>query len=250
MKKEILGVRFDALTMDEAADAAGRLLAEKRGGFIVTANPEILLEARKDEAYRAVLNGADLTFCDGIGVILAGRILGTAVPERVTGSDLTPRLLERLAAEGGSVFLYGAKPGVAEKAAVNLLTDYPGLRIAGTENGYISDDADLLRRLEKTKPDLILAGLGAPKQERWMAAHRRDTDAVMIGVGGLLDVFAGNVPRAPVIWRRLGLEWLYRTAREPRRITRVIRLPLILLAALRERIRSGKKDTGPKTAVK
>ena len=235
MKINILGVAFDALTLGEAEERADALLCSGAGGYIVTANPEIVLRCREDAAYAAAVNGAKLVLADGVGDLCAARILGTPLPGRVAGADLVPRLLSRLAERGGSVFLYGARPGVAERAGESLQSACPGLRIAGTENGYISDETALLEALEREKPDLLLLGLGAPRQELWMAENRQRTPAVMIGVGGLLDVFAGDIPRAPEAWQRLGLEWLYRLLREPRRFKRVIRLPKILLLALRER---------------
>ena len=235
MKINILGVAFDALTLGEAEERADALLSSGAGGYIVTANPEIVLRCREDAAYAAAVNGAKLVLADGVGDLCAARILGTPLPGRVAGADLVPRLLARLAERGGSVFLYGARPGVAERAGESLQSACPGLRIAGTENGYISDETALLEALEREKPDLLLLGLGAPRQELWMAENRQRTPAVMIGVGGLLDVFAGDIPRAPEAWQRLGLEWLYRLLREPRRFKRVIRLPKILLLALRER---------------
>ena len=225
---------FDALTLDQAAEAAGNLLG--RGGVIVTANPEILLLCRRNEEYAQAVNSADLVLADGVGDLLAGRILGTPLPERVAGADLVPRLLKRLADRGGSVFLYGGRPGVAERAAEHLCLMYSGLRIAGTENGYIPEDGSLRLHLRRLRPDLILVGLGAPRQEFWMNANR-DLGCVMIGVGGLLDVYSGDVSRSPVAWQRAGLEWLYRLLREPRRITRVAKLPLVPLLAVRERFR-------------
>ncbi len=235
MKTDILGVAFDALTLNEAEERADALLRARKGGYIVTANPEIVLHSREDAAYAAAVNGADLVLADGVGDLCAARILGTPLPERVAGSDLTPRLLYRLAERGGSVFLYGARPGVAQRAGEALQSAYPGLRIAGEENGYISDETALFAALEREQPDLLLLGLGAPRQELWMAKNRQRTNAVMIGVGGLLDVFAGDIPRAPEAWQKLGLEWLYRLLREPKRIKRMIRLPKILLLAVRER---------------
>ena len=235
MKINILGVAFDALTLGEAEERADALLCSGAGGYIVTANPEIVLRCREDAAYAAAVNGAKLVLADGVGDLCAARILGTPLPGRVAGADLVPRLLARLAERGGSVFLYGARPGVAQRAGEKLKSAYPGLRIAGAENGYISDETALLEALEREKPDLLLLGLGAPRQELWMAENRQRTPAVMIGVGGLLDVFTGDIPRAPKAWQRLGLEWLYRLLREPRRFKRVIRLPKILLLALRER---------------
>ena len=235
MKTDVLGVAFDALTLTEAEERADALLRARKGGYIVTANPEIVLHSREDAAYAAAVNGADLVLADGVGDLYAARLLKTPLPERVAGSDLTPRLLSRLAERGGSVFLYGARPGVAERAGEALRSACPGLRIAGTENGYISDETALFTALDKEQPDLLLLGLGVPRQELWMAQNRQRTNAVMIGVGGLLDVFAGDIPRAPEAWQKLGLEWLYRLLREPKRIKRMIRLPKILLLAARER---------------
>ena len=241
MKTEILGVRFDNLTMAEAEAAALSLLDERRGAYVVTPNPEILLECRRDPDCARAVNGAALVLPDGIGDLYAARILGTPLRERVCGADLVPRLLAALAARGGSVFLYGARPGVADAAAQKLAARYPGLTIAGTENGFVADDGSLLARLRETGPDLLLVGLGAPKQELWMERHAGlEGLGLMIGVGGCLDVFAGTVRRAPAAWQRLGLEWLWRLLREPRRLGRMARLPGVLLLALGER----RKKTG------
>lgn len=235
MRIGVLGVGFDALTMDQAEQAVLRLM-EQGGGTVVTANPEIVLRCRADAEYARAVNGADLVLADGVGDLLAGRILGTPLPERVAGADLVPRVLRDLARRGGSVFLYGGRPGVAEAAAAALEREYPGLRIAGTENGYISSGGELTSRLRTLRPDLVLAGLGAPKQELWMAENRDGLHSVLIGVGGLLDVFAGRTKRAPESWRRCGLEWAYRLLREPRRAGRMIRLPTVLVLAARERL--------------
>lgn len=236
MRTDVLGVGFDPVTMAQAEDAVWAMLRRGRGGSVVTANPEIVLRARENAEYAAAVNGADLVLADGVGDLLAGRILGTPLPERVAGSDLTPRLLRRMGEQGMSVFLYGGRPGVAERAAERLRQEHPGLRIAGTENGYISQETALLSAIKTAAPDLLLLGLGAPRQELWMRCHRQELTAVMIGVGGLLDVFAGDVPRAPEGWRALGLEWLYRLLREPRRFQRMRRLPRILTLAVRERL--------------
>lgn len=243
MRIDILGVGFDALTMEGAAAAADALLQKGEGGSIVTVNPEILLHSRKDSTYAAALNGADLVLADGVGDLYAAWILGTPLPERVTGADLTPRLLSRLAGRGGSVFLYGGKPGVAARAAERLAAAYPGLRIAGTENGYISDEDELFSRLSEAPPSLLLLGLGFPRQELWMAAHR-DLSTVMIGIGGLLDVFAGDLARAPKFWRRAGLEWLYRLFCQPERLPRMIKLPGILFLAAAQRIKKSPRGGG------
>ena len=237
MKTELLGLRFDALTLAEAVAAADALLRAGRGGVIVTANPETLLAARRDGRVLAAVNGASLVLADGVGDLLAARMLKKRLPERVCGADLVPALLQRQAARGGSVFLYGGRAGVAARAAARLRSAYPGLRVVGGETGYLGDEAPLWEALERLRPELLLVGLGVPRQELWMAENRERCGAVMIGVGGLLDLFAGDVRRAPLSWQRAGLEWLYRLMLQPRRLTRVLRLPRLLLLAAAERLK-------------
>ena len=239
MRIPVLGVSFDALTLDQAAESAAELLRAGNGGVIATVNPEILLRCRKDPRLAECVGHADLVLADGIGVVIASRILAAALPERVTGADLTLRLLDRLSENGGSVFLYGAKPGVAERAAAMLIRTYPGLRVTGVENGYDPDGQTVCRHIERSGADLVLVGLGAPRQERFMDEHRSRLRAVMIGVGGLLDVLSGDVPRAPERLQRAGLEWLYRLWRQPQRIGRVAKLPQVLVLAAAERWKNG-----------
>ncbi|MBR6208425.1 MAG: WecB/TagA/CpsF family glycosyltransferase [Oscillospiraceae bacterium] len=239
MRKEILGIGFDDLDFSQALETADALCRSGRGGSIVTANPELILHARKEKGLRMAAAGADLVLADGIGVLYAARILGTPLPERIAGADLVPALLSRLAARGDSVFLYGGKPGIARRAGEVLKRSFPGLGIAGTENGYISREEELLERIRASGPELLLLGLGAPRQELWMAEHREELPAVMIGVGGLLDVLAGDKSRAPERFQRLGLEWLYRLYREPRRFHRMLPLPGVLLMAGWERLKNG-----------
>lgn len=234
MKVNVLGIEFDNLTLAEAVKAVEALFPA--GGTVVTANPELILACRHDEALRRVVNGASLVTADGIGDLHAARILGTPLKERVPGSDLVPALLERASLRGDSVFLYGARPGVALRAGRNLKKAYPGLTVAGCENGYISDETPLWSELEKKRPAFLLLGLGAPRQERWMAQNAaRLPGTVILGVGGFLDILAGDVRRAPVWMQRAGLEWLYRLGREPGRISRMAKLPGVLWLAVKER---------------
>lgn len=240
MRVPILGVTFDNVTMAEAVEKA-LILLEKRGSYVVTPNPEMILLSRKNLSFARALNEADLVLPDGIGDLYAARILGTPLKERVCGSDLYPYLLSHLAERGGSVFLYGARPGVAEQAAANLTATYPGLKIVGTEHGYIEDDEPLLARICEARPDLLLVCLGAPRQELWMHEHAgMEEIGLMVGLGGCLDLMAGRVKRAPKQWQKWGLEWLYRLCQEPSRITRMIKLPRILLLAWIARGKEGK----------
>ncbi|MEA4955551.1 MAG: WecB/TagA/CpsF family glycosyltransferase [Pseudoflavonifractor sp.] len=237
MKTDILGVNIDDLTPEEAV-AAGSSLIEKEGfHYAVTPNPEFILTAKQDEQFRAVLNSADLALADGIGVVYAAKILGRPLKGKVSGIDFAQGLLASMAQTGRTIFLLGAKPGVADRAAENLRTAHPGLIICGTHDGYFQDDTPVVEEIRATKADVIFVCLGAPKQELWMVQHGPDTGArLAVGLGGSLDVFAGTVERAPDAWQKAGMEWLYRLIKEPNRFGRMARLPLILVDALATRL--------------
>ncbi len=230
MRADVLGVSFDGLTMDEAAQRVLSLVESGRSAYVCTPNPEIVWAARKDAGLRDALAGADLTLPDGVGIVWAARQLGTPLPERVTGCDLMTRLLETFT---GPVYLLGGKPGVAERAGSVIRQRYPAVTVTGTHDGYFDDPVPILAELSAAAPRLIFAGLGSPKQELFMARARQVLPGgVMVGVGGSLDVLAGDVPRAPAFWRRHNIEWLYRLLRQPRRIGRQLRLPLFAGAVL------------------
>lgn len=234
---EILGVPFDSVTMTEAVDRAMALIEARQGGYVVTPNPEIVMAARENAELLDAVEHAALVLPDGVGVIYGGKILGTPLKEKTPGIDFAAGVMERLAGKGGSVFLFGAKPGVAELAAQNLKQRFPGLAVAGTNDGYFSDDTPIVERINDAKPDLLLVCLGAPKQELWMQAHAGHLDVgLMAGLGGSLDVFAGVVERAPERWQKLGLEWLYRLLKEPSRAGRMMKLPKFVLCAVKERV--------------
>lgn len=237
MKRDILGVGIDDLTLNEAIEAGTALLEESGFHYVVTPNPEFILSAKKDEPFRAVLNQADLALPDGIGVIYAAKILGRPLKGRAPGVDFAQGLMERMAQTGRSLFLLGAKPGVAEQAAENLRAAHPGLLICGTHDGYFKEDAPVVEAIKTAGADVVFVCLGAPKQELWMAKNGPLTGAKLsVGLGGCLDVFAGNVQRAPEGWQKAGLEWLYRLIKEPSRIGRMAKLPLILVDALGARL--------------
>ena len=239
---DILGVGFDAVTMEEAVRRVADLL-EAGAGQVVTANPEIVMAAneptRDGEALRRAIAASALVVADGIGVVLASRLLGTPLPERIPGVELAERAIGVAARAGKRVYLLGARPGVAEEAAARLLARHPGLVIAGVRDGYFGNDenAAVVAAIARSGADLLLVGMGAPKQELWIAEHFRRTGVkVAIGVGGALDVYAGRVRRAPAAFRRLGLEWAYRLAREPRRIRRFVALPRFVARVLLSRV--------------
>lgn len=237
----MLGVGFDNLTMDEAVSRALDICSRREAEYAVTPNPEIVMLSREDAEFCRVLNAANLVLADGIGIVKGAKILGTPLLGRVTGIDFALGLLERLAQRGGSVYLFGAKPGVADKAALELTRRLPGLVIAGTSDGYFTDDAPIVEKINAASPDFLMVCLGSPKQERWMSAHTgKISVGLMAGLGGSLDVLSGEVERAPEKMRKLGLEWLYRLYKEPKRIGRMLRLPQFALCAAAKRIGSGK----------
>ena len=236
-----MGVGFDDLTLDEAAGAAAGMIEEGGFHYVVTPNPELVDRARREEPFRQALNGADLVLPDGIGVACAAKLLGRPLKGRCPGIDFAGKLMERMAKTGLRLYLLGAKPGVAETAAARLEAKYPGLIICGTHDGYFKEDAPVVEAVRAAEADVVFVCLGAPKQEYWMVKNGPATGArLMAGLGGSLDVFAGVVERAPESWQRLGLEWLYRLTKEPKRIGRMARLPLFLLSALGERGKAGK----------
>ena len=238
-RTEILGIAFDDVGIPEAAETALRLMEQRRAAYVVTPNPEIVLDARKDPELLAAIEGAALVLPDGVGVIYASRILGRELQNRVPGIDFASALMARMAEKHKSVYLLGAKPGVAEAAAAALTGRFPGLVTAGCRDGYFApgETEAILASINEAAPDLLLVCLGSPKQEKWMRANaERLRVGLMAGLGGALDVYAGVAERAPEKWRELGLEWLYRLIKEPKRIKRMIRLPGILTAAVREKI--------------
>lgn len=238
MRVDVLGVAFDNVTPEEAADRALALLEEDGPHLVATPNPEIVQRANKDRAFAEILAGADLVVPDGVGVIYAAKILGRPLKSRVPGIDLAAALMGRVARTGKRLFLLGAAPGVAEQAAVNLRAAYPGLVVCGTHDGYFEEDGPVIDAIRRAEADIVFVCLGAPKQEKWIAAHGEAAGArLYLGLGGSLDVFAGKSERAPERFQRLGLEWLYRLLKEPSRIGRMAKLPLFLVSAAGARLR-------------
>lgn len=238
MRVDVLGVGFDDLTMEEAVERGMELLHSPGAHYVVTPNPEIVEVCREDLAARQAVNAADLVLADGIGVVKGAQMMGTPLKGRVPGIEFAAGLMERMAAEGLSLYLLGAKPGVAEAAGEALAERYPGLRIAGTRDGYFREDAPVVEAIRDSGADCVFVCLGAPKQERWMAKHGARTGAhLLCGLGGSLDVFAGVVERAPKFWCDHDLEWFYRLCRDPRRLGRMMKLPLFLVHVRKEKRR-------------
>lgn len=221
----ILGVAIDDLTEGEAVELVDAMIRSGRPHQICTINPEFIVEARRNPAFAAVLAGADLRTPDGFGLLLAARYLGSPLRGRVTGVELAERLAALSAARGYSIFFLGAAPGVAEAAAAALAARHPGIRVAGCFAGspHPRHEPFLRQLLGAARPDILLVAYGHPRQDLWIARNQPFVRApAAIGVGGAFDYLAGRVPRAPAWLRRLGLEWLYRLARQPARWRRIV----------------------------
>jgi len=238
MKTDIMGLLFDNVTMAEALDKARLLLKKNETCYCVTPNAEIAYEAMQSAELAALLNDAALMLPDGAGVVLASRILGTPLKEKVAGVDFADRLMDVMAEEGYRLYLLGSKPGVAELAAENMLAKHPGLTICGMADGYFKDEETVVEAINAAGTDVLFVCLGAPKQEYFMQKHREALRVrMMLGLGGTLDSFAGTVKRAPRWMIRLNLEWLYRLLKEPRRLGRMMRLPKYVFAVLGRKIK-------------
>ena len=234
---DLLGVRVHDVTEDEALDLLLRFIQKGGSHTVMTPNPEIVMAARHDPEFRAILNRADLSIPDGVGLLLASRWLGTPLRAHVRGTDLVLRLAAATAPQGARWFLLGAEPGVANAAGTALAERFPGLQIVGAIPGSPDATYDLVARaaIRAAAPvHVILVAYGAPKQEQWIARNREAMEVpVQMGVGGVLNFLAGRSPRAPQWVRRLELEWLYRLATEPWRWRRQLALPrFAVLAAL------------------
>ncbi|MBR4935368.1 MAG: WecB/TagA/CpsF family glycosyltransferase [Anaerotignum sp.] len=237
----VLGVPFDAVTMDEAVAKAKKLLKEEGQHIICTPNPEIVMEAQHDKVLNSILHEADLVVPDGIGVVWASKYSEIRLTERVAGFDLTQNLMADLAATGETFYFFGGAPGVASTAARKMMKKYPGLKVVGVHNGYFDEKEEkrIIQDIKEKAPSILLVGLGAPKQEKWIYDNLRLTGAkVAIGVGGSFDVMAGNVKRAPKIFQKLGLEWFHRLITQPTRWRRMMRLPKFALTVLKTKGRN------------
>jgi N-acetylglucosaminyldiphosphoundecaprenol N-acetyl-beta-D-mannosaminyltransferase len=231
----ILGVGVSVF--DSYADAVQlihRRMSLRRRTFCVAVNPEKVYRANKDSRLRKVLESAHVQICDGVGVSLASRLLyGKRVP-RCTGIDLFMRLVQLSADEGWKIFLLGASPETNEAACRTLADTFPGLKIAGRQDGYFDDSDAVVERINASGANLLFIGLGSPRQEFWISENMpRLRPSFFMGVGGSLDVVCGSARRAPTVFRKLGGEWLFRLLSQPRRAGRQMALPLFAFEVLK-----------------
>ncbi|MGD6875649.1 WecB/TagA/CpsF family glycosyltransferase [Bacillus infantis] len=234
MKENFLGVNVCNQNYEQLTSSLLKDIEENKKAFIVAINPEKIMKAQDDPSLKVLLNKADYQIPDGIGVIIASRLKGGSIRERVTGIDMMLALCQAAAQHQKRIFLYGAKPGIADEAKSALEQRYPGIQIVGVINGYEKDENLIERKINEAKPDIIFVAKGSPSQEYWIIDHmERLAPAIYQGVGGSFDVISGRIKRAPVLFQKLGLEWFYRLLKEPWRIKRQTILPKFLIKVLR-----------------
>jgi N-acetylglucosaminyldiphosphoundecaprenol N-acetyl-beta-D-mannosaminyltransferase len=222
---EIMDIPFNKVTQNELLQQHlyPRINANKRT-YIVTANPEIVMQTRVDATYKKSVKSADYIIPDGAGIVKASKIIGNPIEERVTGFDLMFKLLSYAEKHSLSCYFLGAQQEANDRAVSRVRNSYPGIQIAGSHHGYFSNDEEIAKQVAAAKPDLIFVAMGFPRQENFIAAHLHLFEkGVFMGVGGVFDILAGEVKRAPRAWIKLNLEWLYRLIKQPFRWKRILK---------------------------
>ncbi|MDK0690982.1 WecB/TagA/CpsF family glycosyltransferase [Clostridium perfringens] len=224
-RMNFLNIEVDNLTMNEAIDKAEELIIKKKPSYVVTPNVDHIVKLENDKEFQEVYKNADLILTDGMPLIWISKIKGNPIKEKISGSDFFPKLCERAAEKGYSIFLLGAAEGVATKAAKNLKEKYEGLNIVGTYSpsyGFEKKDDEIkmiIEMINKAKPDILAVGLGAPKQEKFLHKYRNDLNVpISLAIGASIDFEAGNINRAPKWMQNSGFEWAYRLIKEPKRM--------------------------------
>ncbi|MBR1753397.1 WecB/TagA/CpsF family glycosyltransferase [bacterium] len=231
----LLGFNINNFSMYEALDYALELIKSGKGGQIVTINPEMIQSAKKKIYFKQVIQNADLVIPDGVGIKI-GLKLKNIDAKRIAGIEFSYKMLEKCAQQKIPVALIGAKPHVVYGAVNALQKQIPNLKTVYFHNGYFSDEERVIKEMKKAMPKFVLVALGSPRQEYFIQNALKDLpDSVMIGVGGSFDVWSGNVKRAPEFYQKYGLEWLYRTIKEPKRLKRIFpTLPNFVLNVIKE----------------
>lgn len=237
MKETYLGVHVSPLTYEGIIKEIKERMKRGDKSTIIAVNPEKVITAQKDPVVKELINESTFQIADGVGILLASKLKKGSITSRVTGVDMMARLLKFAAEEKHPIYLYGAKKEVIDLAAANITRDHPGIEIAGLTDGYEQDEEALIQRINESGAKILFVALGSPKQELWIQRniHKLQNVLVFQGVGGSFDVFSGTVKRAPAIFRKFGLEWLYRLLSDPRRIKRQLNLPRFLIRILLDR---------------
>lgn len=247
-KINVRGVKVDNVTMNQASEKAFKAFeGNSSAPFVIfTPNAEIIQACVEhnprggEPALYDIINSASMVIPDGAGVVIASKILKTPLKEKVAGADLSFILLEKLNQVGGRLFLLGAKPEIVEKAAANLKGKYKNLIVCGYNHGYFdlsgAENSQVIEKINASFPDALFVCFGAPKAEKWIYANKGRLNAkLIIGLGGMIDNYAGVVKRAPRIMIKMNLEWLYRLIKQPSRFDRMKKIPTFLLGCLKQR---------------
>lgn len=233
---KILGVPVHAMTMQEAVKTLEERMLAKEQTFVVTANAEIIMMCQENAGYKKIIcEDAELVLPDGAGAVWAGRHLGYNVPERVAGFDIYNELLDLSAHKGYKAYFFGGSPGIAEAAKAKAEELYPGVKVVGCHNGYFKDEdvPQIIADINASGADMLFVALGAPKQEKWLVAHRAELNAkILMGIGGSFDVLAGKMERAPKWMQDASLEWAFRLYKQPSRFMRMMALPKFVIKVM------------------
>jgi N-acetylglucosaminyldiphosphoundecaprenol N-acetyl-beta-D-mannosaminyltransferase len=235
-KTDFLDVPVTTLDMEGALAKIDAYVQARTPHMVVTSDSSAIVRAHKDEELAAIMRAADMVTADGAGVVWMAKVLRLPLEQRVSGIDLIEQICARAAARGWSLYLLGAAPGIANDAAKRLNLRYPGLQIVGCMDGYFSpeQEPEVVADIAERRPDVLLVGLGIPKQEKWISHHLKELGVpVAIGVGGSFDVISGRLKRAPRWMQAAGLEWLYRTLQQPKRLPRLFALPSLFSMTLK-----------------
>lgn len=237
MKESYLGIDVSALSYEGIIEDLGNRIEGGKQSTIIAVNPEKVMAAQRDPQVKELINASTYQIADGVGILLAAKLKGGQITSRVTGVDMMSALLRFASEDGLPVYFFGAKEEVVAKAIANIQETFPTIKVAGYTNGYDKDEEELVQRIQQSGAKMIFVALGSPKQELWIQRNMPKLSNVQVfqGVGGSFDVFSGTVKRAPVAFRKLGLEWLYRLMASPSRIKRQLVLPIFLLKVLRSR---------------
>lgn len=233
----IFGVKVNRISYEELYELVTGYINGSDHKIIFTPNPEIIYKARDDKQFCDLLNQADIGLPDGIGVLIASRILNNRIFQRITGIDALSFICSKMP---GKIFLLGSKPGIAVTAKEKLEKKYPGIDIVGVNDGYFIDEESdvIIEKINQSRADILFVGLGSPRQEKWLIQNRDKLKVkVSMVMGGSLDVISGNIQRAPEIMIKLNIEWLYRLIQEPWRYKRMLVLPKFLMRVIWERIK-------------
>ncbi|MFP4021362.1 MAG: WecB/TagA/CpsF family glycosyltransferase [Halanaerobium sp.] len=236
---KILDVNIDRVNMQQAVERLRKLALDRsQSSLVVTPNSEMLAMAAEDQELAAVLNSADLATADGIGVVIASKILGEPLEERVAGFDLISTLFKEFEQEDINFYFLGGKPGIVDQAAANLKENYPDLNISGYHHGYLDRESQqkVIEEINSQKIDLLLVGMGVPLQEKFLNSNLEKLKVgAAVTVGGSFDVLAGEVNRAPLWMQKAALEWFYRLLQEPSRFGRMLSLPKFIYLVVKSK---------------